>query len=363
MTSSRESHRPGLELLRGLAATAVCFGHVRAFLLPPFRSGGYAWWEQGLYFLSAQGEAAVWIFLVLSGYLVGGSVLHRRLAGTWSWSDYLLRRSTRLWVVLVPALGLTFLCDAWRGSSPVVSAGAMATDASFPRDALTFLGNLFFLQDLLVAPYGSNTPLWSLAYEAWFYLLFPAALVVFFDAGWGRRWFAGLLVLGGLWLVGPRGWWLALPWMCGAALARWEQHLPGRGGVCPRLLPWAGLGAVLGVGPFLGEAFRASLFPMVALATTALVWSEAARPALRWPALVRLGAISYTLYASHMPVAVLLTTALAGPAMHVSGATRWLVVFVATGALMALAWGLWWVFERRTEVFRAALLRLRSSRR
>jgi peptidoglycan/LPS O-acetylase OafA/YrhL len=357
------ARHPGLELLRGLAALAVCLGHVRAFLLPPLRSGDYAWWEQGLYFLSAQGEAAVWIFLVLSGYLVGGSVLQRRAAGTWSWSGYLLRRGTRLWVVLVPALLLTFLCDTWRGSAPVVSAGAMATDTVLHRDGLTLLGNLCFLQDLVVAPYGSNTPLWSLAYEAWFYVLFPAALMVVADAGWGRRAFASLFVLGGLWLLGPRGWWLAMPWLVGAALARWEQHHPGRGGVCPRLLPWAGVAAVLVLAPFLGEGLRPWVFPCVALATGVLVWSEAARSELRGAACARLGAISYTLYASHMPLAVLLTAALAGPVMHVPGATRWLVVFAATGALVAFAWALWWAFERRTEAIRAALFRLRPSPR
>jgi peptidoglycan/LPS O-acetylase OafA/YrhL len=357
------ARHPGLELLRGLAALAVCLGHVRAFLLPPLRSGDYAWWEQGLYFLSAQGEAAVWIFLVLSGYLVGGSVLQRRATGTWSWSDYLLRRGVRLWVVLLPALLLTYLCDAWRGSAPVVSAGAMATDVVFRHDALTLLGNLCFLQDLVLPPYGSNTPLWSLAYEAWFYVLFPAALVAVFDAGLGRRWAAAMFVLAGLWLVGPKGWWLALPWLIGAALARWEQHRPGRGDACPRLLAWAVLGAVLGLGPFLGAGLRPLALALVAAATGLLVWSEAGRTGHPWAPLAGLGSISYTLYATHMPPAILLTAALAGPAMHVAGGTRWLVVGAATAGLVALAWVWWWAFERRTDSIRAALRRLRPVHR
>jgi len=42
-----------------------------------------------------------------------------------------------------------------------------------------FLGNLFFLQGVLVPPFGSNTPLWSLSYEFWYYLLFPMMLFAF----------------------------------------------------------------------------------------------------------------------------------------------------------------------------------------
>lgn len=357
MASSREQHRPGLELLRGLAALAVCVGHVRAFLLPPWRSGGYEWWEQGLYFLSAQGEAAVWIFLVLSGYLVGGSVLHRRAAGTWSWPDYLLRRGTRLWVVLIPALALTFLCDAWRGPAPVVSAGAMATDVVFRHDLPTLVGNLCFLQDVVVAPYGSNTPLWSLAYEAWFYVLFPVVLVSCGDGSRGRRIGAALCALGILWLLGPRGWWLALPWLAGTALARREQRRPGQGSACPRPLPWLGLVAVLACLPFLPAGCRAWALPLVTVATVALVWSETARANLRGAPLAGLGAISYTLYATHMPLTILLTTALAGPAMHVAGAMRWCVVAGATAVLVLVAGALWWTFERRTEAIRTALQR------
>ncbi|GBL43803.1 hypothetical protein LBMAG55_03690 [Verrucomicrobiota bacterium] len=357
MGPSRDGHRPGLELLRGLAALAVCLGHVRAFLLPPFRSGGYAGWETPLFFFSAQGEFAVWIFLVLSGYLVGGSVLHRRAAGNWSWSDYLLRRGTRLWVVLVPALAVTWLCDASRGNVPADSAGAMVAGVDSPHDARTLLGNLFFLQDVVVAPYGSNTPLWSLAYEFWFYLLFPAALVVMADQGWWRR-VAAVLVAGGiLWLVGPRGWGLAIPWLSGAALARYTIHRPGQVRPGPRGLPWGGLAAVLLLIPFLPAGGKFLALPLVTVATAWTVWGESGRPELAGPPVAWLGKISYTLYAVHMPIAVLLTSAVAGPGLLVAGPGRWLVVLGVTAALVLLACPLWWAFEGRTEAIRVALKR------
>ena len=143
----------------------------------------------------------------------------------------------------------------------------------------------------------------------------------------------------------------------GAALARREQRRPGQGSACPRPLPWLGLVAVLACLPFLPAGCRAWALPLVTVATVALVWSETARANLRGAPLAGLGAISYTLYATHMPLTILLTAALAGPAMHVAGAMRWGVVAGATAALVLVAGALWWTFERRTEAIRTALQR------
>jgi peptidoglycan/LPS O-acetylase OafA/YrhL len=48
-----------------------------------------------------------------------------------------------------------------------------------------FLGNLFFLQTIFCATFGSNGPLWSLANEFWYYVLFPVALAA--CLAWVRR--------------------------------------------------------------------------------------------------------------------------------------------------------------------------------
>lgn len=57
-----------------------------------------------LYWASGFGHQAVVIFFVLSGALVGGSVLRSVSNGTWSWSDYLIRRLSRLYIVLIAAM-------------------------------------------------------------------------------------------------------------------------------------------------------------------------------------------------------------------------------------------------------------------
>ena len=97
------------------------------------------------------------------------------------------------------------------------------------------------------------------------------------------------------------------------------------------------LAAALGLAPFLPSALRPGALVLIALASVALVWSETARPTLPRFLPTWLGSISYTLYATHMPMAVLVTSALASPLMHVSGSGRWGVVLAGTVALVAAA--------------------------
>lgn len=63
------------------------------------------------YLIARAGHSAVVIFFVLSGYLISGSVFRMFAAGRWSWKRYSLHRLLRLWIVLIPGLMLTALCD------------------------------------------------------------------------------------------------------------------------------------------------------------------------------------------------------------------------------------------------------------
>ena len=354
-TETRSKRCDALEWLRGLAALAVCLGHVRALLLPPLRSGDYAGWERGLYFLTVHGEAAVWIFFVLSGYLVGGSVLRQVAGGSWRWSDYLLRRGTRLWVVLIPALLLTWACDQARGSGPVITGGAMTFPHPLAADAWTFLGNLLFLQDMVLPPFGSNLALWSLAYEWWLYLLFPLMVLAARSRAWREQCLLALLAAGIFWLLGPRGRWLSLAWFVGALVAQRRAAPGARGLPGPRLLPWLGLVAALAAKPYLASSCPLLAMPAIVVATVGVLWGEAGRAGTLPAFAVRLGVTSYTLYAIHFPLAILAASMLAGPYCHATGPGRWLVVFGLTGGLLLFAQGWWWLFERRTDSLRQAL--------
>jgi len=182
-----------LDLIRALAAWAVMWGHLRADFFVDYsqlRHDGLL--SSIIYFLTGFGTEAVLVFFVLSGFLISSAIFSRRAAGTWSWRDYAIDRSSRLYVVLIPGLLFGLLWDTV-GSSIFASTGVYSQPLkSFGLFVVqgrlgvgTFLGNLFFLQTIVCPTYGSNGPLWSLANEFWYYVLFPVALAA--GLAWKQR--------------------------------------------------------------------------------------------------------------------------------------------------------------------------------
>lgn len=175
------------DAIRGISALMVCAGHLRAVM---FCDNGdiesRAFWNAPFYFVTGLGHQAVMVFFVLSGFFVGGSVIRSRQM--FSWKSYSISRLSRLWTVLIPALLFTAVMDQAIGiAAPNVfkGDGYSATWASGPREGLyssrveTFLGNAFFLQTITTPVFGTNGPLWSLANEFWYYLLFPLIVSIF----------------------------------------------------------------------------------------------------------------------------------------------------------------------------------------
>jgi len=173
-----------LDLIRAVAAFAVMFGHLRTFFFVDFQHLSHKSWPlEVLYFFAGFGHQAVIVFFVLSGFLISSTVIRSHVLGRWSWRDYAVNRATRLYVVLVPGLLLGFFWDrlgSWLFSAKGIYAHSLSDlGLSVPLKNLTlgtFLGNFFFLQTILCETFGSNGPLWSLANEFWYYVLFPVAL-------------------------------------------------------------------------------------------------------------------------------------------------------------------------------------------
>jgi peptidoglycan/LPS O-acetylase OafA/YrhL len=173
-----------LDLIRGLAAWAVMWGHLRALFFVDFQHIEHtSRWLRVLYFFSGFGHEAVMVFFVLSGFFISSAIISRWLSGNWSWRDYAIDRSSRLYVVLIPALLLGWVWDK-AGSSIFASTGLYSQPlegfgTAIAQNRVTpgiFLGNLLFLQTIVCPTFGSNGPLWSLANEFWYYILFPIAL-------------------------------------------------------------------------------------------------------------------------------------------------------------------------------------------
>lgn len=164
-----------LNILRTLAALIVCIGHIRGQILLPRASLEHASVNQVLYMLTSLGHGAVIVFFVLSGYFVGGEAIRAYRGQRLAIGSYMVKRLSRLWTVLLPALVLTCLLD----SIGIAVFGDTSTYSEPPwaRGFLVFLGNLFFLQSKWVPAFGTDHALWSLAYEFAYYLAFPFVLI------------------------------------------------------------------------------------------------------------------------------------------------------------------------------------------
>lgn len=353
-----------LDMMRGLAALLVCAGHLRGFIFVDFpQLESPTLLDKAFYFITGFGHQSVVVFFVLSGFLVGGSVVNSCAAGRWSWKKYTLRRLTRLWVVLLPALMLTWGWDilgrhlggasGYTGAfSAQLSSGPTAGGPAI-WDGVALWGNILFLQTVSVPVFGSNGPLWSLANEFWYYVLFPLAY-----AGWVIReqrvvcWLlclaaaavlpGGLLLAGLIWLFGCGAYWAmqqpeVLQFCRHPAVVGIMLLACGASGVASRAGHWFGNDFILG-------ATFAGLVPALA------GWNGG--PAGYRSTAYRLSDISYTLYLSHFPfLACGFFVGLAPVQLRPDGPG--LLVFTALlAAALAQAVVLWWLFERNTDVVR-----------
>jgi peptidoglycan/LPS O-acetylase OafA/YrhL len=194
-------HYIHLDFLRGIAALMVFVHHIRTIFFEDYKLLEY---RNPLidifYFVTSFGHQAVMIFFVLSGCVICNSIESAYSKEKWSWQEYLISRLSRLWVVLLPALiiggfldilGLTFLktSRAYSGGYP-----GFPSIAQIPSNigASIFMGNACFLQTIIFPIFGSNAPLWSLAYEFWYYMIFPLFLFSFrgkYSKGWRITYF------------------------------------------------------------------------------------------------------------------------------------------------------------------------------
>jgi peptidoglycan/LPS O-acetylase OafA/YrhL len=189
-----------ISLLRGAAALQVALAHLRAEVFPSLRSVQDApLYFKGLAFATGFAHQAVVVFFLISGWLVGGSLLNK-LGQPQAVRSYAIDRVTRLWTVLVPALLLMVLVA-------IVAGGVDPAQADFAPSneysLATWVGNLLGLQTVLVPNFGGNYALWSLANETWYYVLFPLLLLAVI----GRTVPQQLAALGAVAVIG-----LLLPW-------------------------------------------------------------------------------------------------------------------------------------------------------
>ena len=346
------------DLIRGLAALLVMLGHLRSIMFPPYQELSHPTIIDRLfYFITGYGYECVIIFFVLSGYFVGGAFM-RNFQPTDLPAHiikYSINRITRLWVVLIPALLLTLGLDLLgRLYSPTA---AIYHDPNFfnfihPSNDIrlvTLVGNLFFLQTVLVPTFGSNTPLWSLANEFWYYLLFPFLILCWYPSIQFRRKIIFFLISGCLCfflqLQNSSMMQGFLIWLTGFGVYLIIPHLKINKLFSHFLI-------LLFISTMV--IIRSNGFPYqdltLGIATGALLIGigNFDFSITRW-ASEFLSKISYTLYLIHLPI-IIFCKAVICPGKILQTTLEGYLIFVSLVLIiLALSFAMYWLFERRTD--------------
>ena len=293
-----------LDLIRGLAAFLVMIGHARPAIFMDYAEVNQSTLGLKLFYASTLFPTqAVVCFFVVSGYLVGGRVLGGLRSGDFRPTRYAIDRMARIYTVLIPTLALSaLLLLLHQRFAPIPRCMADGRPLG-----LMVLENLAMLQSTVSTPMCNNFPLWSLANEVWYYIMFPllGGVVVY------RSWICVVLMLAiGLFLastasVSHTDAMLYFPlWLLGLLPLFFRLHLPKS----------------IAMLPFLGALVVSRLVPFgplhipfdYVLALTLVMFLAACDPALRrresWARKIfglvggSLASVSYSLYLVHFPL-------------------------------------------------------------
>jgi peptidoglycan/LPS O-acetylase OafA/YrhL len=307
-------HSVLISLLRGFAALDVAAAHLRAEVYP-----GYSFISSpplqftALAFFTGFAHQAVVVFFLLSGWLVGGSLLNKGDREN-AIKHYAVDRLTRLWTVLIPTFVLMLIFSIAIGKVNGATA-SFALDNEF--SAATFVGNLVGLQNILVPVFGGDFPLWSLSNETWYYVMFPI-LVISFRTESAQTRLCALLALVGLavLLSGPLLLYFSI-WLMGAGCSRLKVE-------AGRLMQLVFLVVFLSVSVYfrlrgqnngmeLDTFVQDYIFSVAFLLFLASMQNKLAADARLWAKAQKFGKFfadfSFTLYVLHVPIIAMIVHA------------------------------------------------------
>ena len=324
--SSSTARNPGIDLLRGLSIVLVVMHH--AALRIPLEKGVLGEWlpERFLYGIQYDGFEAVFLFFVISGFLITSNSLGRW--GTLAAIDakaFYRRRAARI-VPCLLALVAVLSVLALLGMPHYTMEQPKQTLAGAVLSALGFWVNVYQARTgWLPAGWGV---LWSLSIEEVFYLAFPVACLL-----------------------------LARTRLLVPALALLALSIPlVRAGIHHDPI-WAEKNYLQGMAAIATGVLAALLvarWPTVPRSTARWRQGKRALPAFAW--LRSFGRLSYEVYLSHMFVVWLVVDRFdaAGADLHLG--------FLWFAPALAGSWALGWFVARSvSEPARRGLLRARAS--
>ncbi|WP_053976064.1 acyltransferase family protein [Mangrovimonas xylaniphaga] len=311
-----------LDTFRGIAAFYVVVGHSRWLLWEGYSSGyvhhtqDYTFFQKCMvYFMGVfkYGHEAVLFFFVLSGFVIHLNY-HNKFGTIQETKSNILKfyfkRFKRIYPVLIFALVLTFICDSlilqlnpdfvW-GDTNYKTINEFIT---FNHGFAAVFGGLFNMGRLGFPVFGSNGPLWSLAYEWWFYMFYPVLYIkrndktyLFYTLIFLAALFSAFLSFRSVFFdkifIGMASWAIGCL-LAEIYLKRTKLNLEGFVFVC------LSLSILYYIYPFMGKDFFMALV-FGALLSLCLKFSSFIN---RYAKFKKLGDMSYTLYIVHFPLLV-----------------------------------------------------------
>lgn len=350
-----------LNISRAFAALLVMLGHLRGSLFLPY---GDMVESQNiinflLFFITRLGHEFVLIFFVLSGFLVGGQSLGSYTGGVFSAKKYFINRFTRMWVVVIPTLFLGLIVD-WQTLllDPSLNFGYKLT---LP----IFIGNLFFLQTIVVPSFGSNVPLWSLACEFWYYIIFPIYLFLAFNSYLSNflKWFLiGVFTLI-LFFIMPNITKYFPIWLIGAAI----RFIPLKNNFKKPIWFWTSLlllGLSICLSNFLSYLWINYLVG-ICFAFTIITWmqrNKVVKNNLLKKSIEKLADFSFSMYAIHYFLIYYVIALLQKKGFEIrlehANLANWLLFIIIAIGLTVVSFIFYWLFEKRTNLLRNAIYNL-----
>jgi peptidoglycan/LPS O-acetylase OafA/YrhL len=361
-----------LNLSRWVAAFLVVFGHVYNISMDDYRNVvDPSLPLRAAHYFAGFGHMAVIVFFVISGFLIGGQTILNTTLKSFNMIDYLIHRFSRIYTVFIPALIVSFLIDRlgiqyfngtgiYTHPDPSFYSNSFGTNMAKHLSFNVFVGNLMQLQTIIVSSLGSNGPLWSLANEWWYYVLFGFCMLAYRSGLMLTRVIAGGAIMAtisvlplniSLWLV---------VWGIGAGVALLDRCWAGR--------PFfAGAAVMVGCliaarwidsrGMNTGVATQLALDLTVALGySAAVVCAKNLKDRRKLGSLHRaLASFSYTLYLVHFPAIVFLAAFMKDVLDIGFERPPSVATMIYAGALLAMLYGYAWIFAACTEAHTSAV--------
>lgn len=336
-----------LDVFRIIAALMVLFGHSFSFYNLTFLGNGK-------YFLYIQDLGVVMLFL-LSGFLTAFSIDKKCLrGGGYKYSDFVKHRWIRIMKEFIPGLFIITIVDY------ITLRFGICYEYIDNYNLLTFIENLLFLNGtifnrlpiLSIEPFGTGRPLWTLAIEWWFYMIYGCYYLVIkkkaiIDLKTVAL-FIAVTVIPCEYLIGGRGGGLGFVFTLGILSYYWYEKLEKSTAIA---MLFVSIPLLVAIGAYLKNAYTILIFFAMTMIFCSLVRITLdIKNGVRHKTIMMLSRSTFVLYLIHYSIIYLIC----GSNMNVSVERKFAIGIVLS---MCISFGIYYIFGQK-DLFHLIYIRL-----